>query len=78
MPAEDVVIGTCASGKGVAFSLRGVPGSEDVLFPSMRAASEHARAHAARARVDVWAEQPSGLLLVGRYRPASQRGSQAR
>lgn len=44
----------------------------------MRAASEHARAYAARVRVDVWAEQPSGLLLVGRFRPASERAPHGR
>lgn len=61
---------------GIAYSLSGVPGSEHVRFTSMRAASVHARAYGARARVDVWAEQQGGLLLVARFRPASERGPQ--
>lgn len=73
----DVVISTCVGGTGIAFSLSGVPDAECVLYPSMRVASVHARAYAARTRVDVWAELASGLLLVGRFRPASQRAPQA-
>lgn len=73
----DVVISACAGGRGIAFSVSGVPDAECVLYPTMRAASGHARAYAALTHVDVWAEQARGLLLVGRFRPASQRAPQA-
>lgn len=58
----------------MAFKLSGMIGPEPALFSSMRHASGHARAYAALERVDVWAEQASGaLLLVGRFRHPSQR-----
>lgn len=73
----DLIISTCAGGRGIAYSVSGVPDDEYVLYSTMRAASGHARAHAALMHVDVWAEQARGLLLVGRFRPASQRAPHA-
>lgn len=74
MTPGDVLIRTLAGGKGAAYALSGLPDADEVLFPSMRAASQYARAYARPTGVDVWAEQGSGyLLLVGRFRPAGDR-----
>lgn len=76
MTPGDVVIRTRAGGKGAAYALIGLPDADEMLFPSMRTASQYARAYARPTGVDVWAEQGSGyLLLVGRFRAAGDRAA---